>query len=320
MDLYGFNILDILIILVFLFYAIEGYAIGFKASLLDFLSFVFSFLFALKFYAFFGSLLVNSFSISRGFSNAIGFFLGAIILEFVLSIFLRRISSREKTSGSLSHILGIIPGFLSALILLSFMLTLIFSFPLSPVLKNFVSQSKIGSLLISKTARFDKTFNEVFSGAVNETLNFLTINPQSNETVKLNYKVSKFSADPKGEKEMFNLINTERKSAGLNTLIFDDRLRDLGRVHCGDMFSRGYFSHYSPEGISPFDRIAKANISYSFAGENLALSPNVSLAMQGLMQSEGHRKNILSSDFGRIGIGVIDGGIHGEMFCQEFTD
>lgn len=314
------SILDFLIILVFLFYAIEGYAVGFKASLLDFLSFVFSFLFALRLYAFFGTLLVNYFSISRGLGNAIGFFLVAIILEFVLSILLRRVPLGGKASGVFNHILGIIPGFLSALVLLSFLLTLIFSFPLSPVLKNFVSQSKIGSFLISKTARFDKIFNEVFSGAVNETLNFLTINPQSNETVKLNFKISKFSADPKAEMEMFSLVNKERENAGLNTLIIDSKLRDLGRVHCGDMFSRGYFSHYTPEEISPFDRMAKANIIYNFAGENLALSPNAALAMQGFMQSEGHKKNILSPDFGRIGIGVIDGEIYGEMFCQEFTD
>lgn len=55
-------------------------------------------------------------------------------------------------------------------------------------------------------------------------------------------------------------------------------------------------------------------------GENLALSPNVTLAMQGLMGSKGHRANILSTNFGKIGMGVIDGGIIGEVFCQEFTD
>jgi uncharacterized protein YkwD len=38
------------------------------------------------------------------------------------------------------------------------------------------------------------------------------------------------------------------------------------------------------------------------------------------MNSPGHRANILSANFGRIGIGVIDGGIYGEIFCQEFKD
>ena len=62
------------------------------------------------------------------------------------------------------------------------------------------------------------------------------------------------------------------------------------------------------------------NIKFSAAGENLALAPNVSLAHQGLMNSPGHRANIMSGDFGKVGIGVVDGGIYGEMFVQEFTD
>jgi uncharacterized protein YkwD len=86
------------------------------------------------------------------------------------------------------------------------------------------------------------------------------------------------------------------------------------------MLARGYFSHYTPEGLSPFDRMTQAGIAYTSAGENLAFSPNVQLAMQGLMQSPGHRANILSKDYGKVGIGVIDGGIYGEMFVQEFTN
>jgi uncharacterized protein YkwD len=66
--------------------------------------------------------------------------------------------------------------------------------------------------------------------------------------------------------------------------------------------------------------MSKASIDFSYAGENLALAPNVDLAMQGLMQSPGHKANILSTNFGQVGIGVIDGGIYGEMFCQEFTN
>ena len=66
--------------------------------------------------------------------------------------------------------------------------------------------------------------------------------------------------------------------------------------------------------------MTKANIAFNYAGENLALAPNTDLAMKGFMQSPGHKANILSLDFGKVGIGVIDGGIYGEMFCQDFTD
>ena len=64
----------------------------------------------------------------------------------------------------------------------------------------------------------------------------------------------------------------------------------------------------------------KAGIHFQAAGENLALAPNINLAHQGLMNSPGHRANILSPDFKKVGIGVIDGGIYGEMFVQEFSN
>jgi uncharacterized protein YkwD len=86
------------------------------------------------------------------------------------------------------------------------------------------------------------------------------------------------------------------------------------------MLQGGFFSHYDKEGRSPFDRMDDARIAYLSAGENLALAPNTDLAMQGLMNSPGHRANILSKNFGHVGIGVMDGGIYGKMFVQEFTN
>jgi len=68
------------------------------------------------------------------------------------------------------------------------------------------------------------------------------------------------------------------------------------------------------------DRLEKAGVSYSIAGENLALAPTVQTAHTGLMNSEGHRANILEPQFKRVGIGVIDNGIYGKMFVQIFTD
>ncbi len=68
------------------------------------------------------------------------------------------------------------------------------------------------------------------------------------------------------------------------------------------------------------DRLNEAAISYSVAGENLALAPTVQTAHNGLMNSEGHRKNILDPEFKKLGVGVIDNGVYGKMFVQVFTD
>ncbi len=170
------------------------------------------------------------------------------------------------------------------------------------------------------TSSFEKSLNGVFGGALNETLTFLTVKPESNETINLGFTVSTTTIDEVGEVQMLSMVNHERVTAGLQPLVMNEPLQSLGRTYAQDMFVRGYFSHYNPEGQSPFDRMEKANISFLHAGENLALAPSVELAMQGLMNSPGHRANILSPNFNKVGIGVLDGGIYGKMFTQEFTD
>lgn len=322
------NFIDIAIIVVIVVYIIEGYAIGFIRETADFISFILSFLFGLTFYTVFGSILVNSFHIPKGFGNALGFFLGAFFSQIVLMIifryvFLPFILDRAKDfnySEKLEKFAGIIPGILSALVLLSFILTMIVALPLSPYLKTSVSNSKLGEVLVSNIQGFDKQINNVFGGAVNDALTFLTVEPKSEELIQLNFSSENTKIDPESETAMFDAVNKERESRGIGKLVVSEGLRDVARKHCTDMFVRGYFSHYTPEGKSPFDRMAEGDVKFNFAGENLALAPNTELAMKGLMNSPGHKENILSKNYNKVGVGVIDGGIYGEMFCQEFTD
>jgi uncharacterized protein YkwD len=326
----GINFLDIIIILVVVFYAREGYTLGFSLAFLDLLSFVLSFIAALKFYNVVASLLMLFFGMSLGLANAVGFFLLAFVSEVILSLLARRFvhlipalprgSWIANTFKSADHWLGVLPGLVSAFIILSFLLSVILTFPSSPVIKQAVTNSVIGSQLIANTSLFENQLNVIFGGALNDTLNFLTVEPKSNETVQLHFKVSNGKVDTDAEQEMFRMVNTERTKQGMPLLAFDDQLRDVGRAHSQDMFARGYFSHYTPEGKSPFDRMEAAGINYQYAGENLALAPSTPLAMQGLMNSPGHRANILSPNFHTIGIGVVDGGIYGMMFSQEFTN
>ncbi|MBI2028689.1 MAG: CvpA family protein [Candidatus Levybacteria bacterium] len=315
------NWVDYILIIILIVYAFEGYSVGFLSAFLDLVSLIVSFVVGLKFYGFFANILIDRLSIPQGFSNAIGFFIAALLTDVIIKALIRKFFAPHPTMfKDLNHVMGVFPGVLSATILLSFLLTLIVALPVSSYVKNSTFSSKMGKFLVSNTQGLEKDINEVFGGAVNETINFLTVEPKSNEILSLNFKTANFSIDRNAENDMFNLINKERVNRGIKQLVFDDKLRDVGRSHCKDMFERGYFSHYTLEGNSPFDRMEEENIVYSQAGENLALSPNTDLAMQGLMNSEGHKANILSSDFGRVGIGVIDGGIYGEMFCQEFTD
>jgi len=326
----GFNWIDILILIVLVVYCFEGYALGFYAAVLDLISFIVSFAFGLSFYGLIGQVLVKIFSMPGGFANAIGFFIVAFFTEIIFSFvlkhlvlttsFLTELESKPENIKKLNNFLGIIPAIFSGFLLLAFILTMITILPVSTFLKHSVTNSKVGSILVTNTQGFAKDLNNVFGGAVNETLAFLTVEPKSNEVVNLNFKTNSFSVDPVSEEKMFTMVNQERISAGVPALESRNVLIDVATNHCEDMLRRGYFSHYTLEGLSPFDRMAKANIDFTFAGENLALAPNTELAMKGLMQSPGHRENILSINFHRVGIGVIDGGVYGEMFCQEFTD
>lgn len=327
-----FNALDVVVIGVILFYVYEGYIVGFILSLLDLLSFIFSFLLALFLYKPISVIFISLFSMPQGFSSALAFFCIALVSEILLNILLKMLIARVaflttpsgsfKRFASANNYLGIIPGLISAVIVLSFLFSVIIALPSSPALKELVSGSKTGSILIANTAFVEGKINEVFGGALKDTLTYLTIEPESNELVTLGYTVQTPVIDERSEDEMLDAVNWERESRGLPPLHLDESLTSLARDYSADMFRRGYFSHYTPDDppLSPFDRMEQANIIFLNAGENLALAPTTKFAMQGLMNSPGHKANILSKEFNKIGIGVMDGGIYGKMFTQEFSN
>ncbi len=116
---------------------------------------------------------------------------------------------------------------------------------------------------------------------------------------------------------MVNLVNNERAKAGLQPLAVDAKLSQMARVKSKDMADNNYFSHTSPTYGSPFDMMKKFGISYRTAGENIALNSSVEKAHTALMNSEGHRANILNPKFTHIGIGIVSKG--GSLyFTQEF--
>ena len=98
----------------------------------------------------------------------------------------------------------------------------------------------------------------------------------------------------------------------------DMRLVDLSRKKSKDMIDKNYFGHTSPTYGTPFDALKNNGITYRYAGENLAGAPTVERAHTGLMNSPGHRANILNPNFTHIGIGIVDGGPYGKMYTQTF--
>ena len=118
------------------------------------------------------------------------------------------------------------------------------------------------------------------------------------------------------ESEVVRLVNIERAKQGLPALTENWELSRVARYKSKDMHDRGYFSHTSPTYGSPFEMMKKFNISYRTAGENIAQGYRTPQAVvDGWMNSEGHRANILNASFGQIGVGYYaDGNYWTQMF------
>lgn len=120
------------------------------------------------------------------------------------------------------------------------------------------------------------------------------------------------------KQEAFTLLNKDRAANGLPALTLNSKLTSLADDYAADMIKRSYFSHYNPEGESPFDRMDKAGITYTSAGENLAINTSVAAAQTAFMNSSGHRANILNSSFTEVGIGVVHSSDGSVYVVQEF--
>lgn len=122
------------------------------------------------------------------------------------------------------------------------------------------------------------------------------------------------------EKQMIQLVNQERENLGLSPLHVDMKLEKVARVKVQDMVKNSYFSHTSPTYGSPFQMMKSFGINYRSAAENLAQNWTVSAGHKMLMDSPGHRANILNSSYQYIAVAIVDGGPYGKTFVQMFVE
>ena len=242
-----------------------------------------------------------------------------ILIQFVGNLILRRIP-KDVHQRQINKIFGILPGLLNGVITAAIISALLFSVPFSDGLMESARESYLANQFAVYTEELETALAPVFDPAIRQTFNRLTIEPESTERVELPFKVENPRPRPELEANMLELINQERAANGLAPLEADPDLTEVARKHSADMFARGYFSHYTPENKNPFDRMREDGVSFRTAGENLALAPTLPIAHNGLMNSPGHRANILNPQFGRVGIGILDGGRRGLMISQEFRN
>lgn len=134
--------------------------------------------------------------------------------------------------------------------------------------------------------------------------------PATSQPTQSSYAVSAY------EKKVVELTNAERAKQGLAPLTLDTALSKVARIKSQDMKDKNYFDHNSPTYGSPFDMMKKFGISYSSAGENIAMGQTTpEQVVKAWMDSPGHRANIMNSSFTRIGVGYV---ASGNYWTQQF--
>ena len=118
-----------------------------------------------------------------------------------------------------------------------------------------------------------------------------------------------------GPAQVLRLINAERDKYGLSPLVQDSGATQVAHLRAKEIVQS--FSHTRPNGSSCFTAAGELGVTYRSAGENIAYGfPTPEAVVNGWMNSEGHRKNILSSSFGKIGIGCYESG--GVLYWSQF--
>lgn len=319
-----FNVIDVVLVVLVLLSVLNGWRRGFILGVLDLLGWILSLLAGLRFYQPLARWLAPRVDLwSEVWDQPIAFLLLAIsagLAVHLLSYAILRRLPENVHERLINKMLGIVPGLANGLITAAIAAALLLAIPLNEGLRERVRASALVNHLAVYTERLETALVPVFDDAIAQTLNLLTIQPESDERVNLPYTVADSRPRPDLEAEMLRLVNRERTAAGLGAVAPDPELTEVARRHSTDMFARGYFAHDTPENRDPFDRMRDAGVRFLAAGENLAHGPTMQIAHTGLMNSPGHRANILRPQFGRVGIGIMDGGKRGLMVTQNFRN
>jgi uncharacterized protein YkwD len=317
------NWVDLIFILIMLFSIMSSVHRGFIISALDLLCWAGSLVISFLLYGFVSSLFNKHIPEIDPWSAPLAFIIllvvSRILFEEISKKILKKISLKTH-SHQVNRILGVLPGTVNGFLWITLLSSFLVLMPVSSFYAKGTRESPLNQWAVTKVEWLQDKMEPVFG----DFLNNIMPNPNAaigeSESMKLPFKTKRFKERTDLEAEMLVLINEERLKEGLEALEADPELLVVARKHSADMFTRGYFSHITPEGKSPFQRMGEERVRYFTAGENLALAQTLQIAHVGLMNSPGHRANILRSSFGRVGIGILDGGLYGLMITQNFRN
>jgi len=300
-----------------------GVARGFIISTLALITWMGSLLIGILAYAPLSSLILKVWPSAGVWSAPLSFIITVVLARLVLDTLAAKVLENVPARVHISianRILGVLPGTVNGLIWAALLAAFLLLMPVTNQVSKQTREGKLAGKLIEQVSWVQEKLSPVFGDALNYAVPKNTVEVSANNPIKLPFTVKHPKDRPDLEAQMLQLVNRERIKHGLKALKADPEIALVARKHSADMFARGYFSHFTPEGTDPFQRMHKDHIHFLTAGENLALAQTLTIAHNGLMNSPGHRANILNPTFGRLGISILDGGIYGLMITQNFRN
>lgn len=322
------NYLDLIVIIYLSVAFLSGYRKRSSDMVLALLSVVVALIAGLLTFDLTAFFLEKNFQIPTAYGNVAGFFFNALAFKSLANLAFKRLFAKLGWSFELAkplprRMLGAFLGALYGLLAVFVIASIFVSLTLPGMMVAQIENSRFGGFINQDPAHLNDNFSEIFGGILAATLkdfSFMAIRTGSEEKVDLGFQALEVAEDPDAEMKMLELVNQERTSRGLKALVMNEEARRAARDYGRYLFKNGIFSHIDLEGKGPADRMANYDVTFMMTGENLAYAPGLEEAHQGLMNSESHRENILHPFFGRVGIGVIDGGPYGKIYVQEFLD
>ncbi len=317
------NVVDMVLLIVVVLAIIGGFTRGFILGSIDLATWILGLLAAFWGYPFVAQFLEYMFPNLGFWIRPLSFFIALIIARIILGFIANQLLASTPQgvhTNLLNKLLGIVPGFINGVLYAAIISALLMSFPISDELAENTRQSQLAGRLALKVDWLEDKLSPVFDEAISKTMNKLTVEPESTSAYDLKFTVDNPKIREDLEEQMLILVNEERAKVGLPALEADPEIRVVARAHSRDMFAKGYFAHTNKENLTPAQRVMNAGIKFTIAGENLALGPTLKICHQGLMNSPGHRANILQKRYGRVGIGILEGGRHGLMVTQNFRN
>jgi uncharacterized protein YkwD len=186
-----------------------------------------------------------------------------------------------------------------------------------------------GSTIIKAGSNFTYTYSPSTAGTYIVEINNLNGEPALNHTVYVNtgipllpdffdlHERKLFTGTlnlTSARQEMLNLINKSRLEHGLQSVTLSSEINPIAQNHSQDMADNNYFSHINLQGQTPEDRRIAAGLK-SPIGENLAKDTSIQAAHYGLMRSASHRQNLLTPEWTRVGIGIVNK--NGQLFITQ---